>query len=58
MILRYFRTLRYRWYAYQFDLMSRTWDERIEAARSKHQSVKHLQAAKTEWLHAALRGRG
>lgn len=47
------RSMIARW---RFRRMTRDHDRRIEAARLKHQPVRHLQREKTEFVHMALRG--
>lgn len=31
-------------------------ERRIEAARAKHQAIRHIEAERTDYMHAALRG--
>jgi hypothetical protein len=42
--------------AWRFRRLTRPIDRQIEDARRRHQPVKHLLAAKTSLVHAALRG--
>lgn len=42
--------------SWRFRRLTRPIDRQIAEARKKHQPVKHLLAAKTSLVHAALRG--
>lgn len=41
---------------WRFRHMTRHFDQRIAYARKKHMPVNHIKAAKTAFVHAALRG--
>lgn len=42
----------------RFQAMVRFWDEQIEEARKAHKPVRALKAAKSQWVHDCLEGRG
>jgi hypothetical protein len=40
---------------WRFKRLTRAYDRRIEAARKAHRPVRHIQAAKSDFVHALLR---
>lgn len=54
-VIRFLRTIQYRYLAWQFRRFTRHFDAQIKAARADHAKVNHIKAAKQEFLHDALR---